>query len=181
MDEKITYELDAQDRLIYVSPSWESFAINNDANELTLSAIKGRPLFEFIVDPETREIYRMLLKQVRSSSESLSFKIRCDSPSQMRLLQLVVASPDNENVVIDSNLLQSMPQNSGPLLERRVDRSGELLRICSWCLRSKVGSEWLSPAETAQSLGLFESSPVPKLTHGMCEDCFKEATSIGTG
>lgn len=174
----IIFEIDAENRLSAVSPSWDRFAADNGAAELAIAKIRDRLIFDFIADAETREIQRLILDQARRSAHALRYTIRCDSPTHLRRLQLVVSSPDRRSVRTESRLLRLEQQRSGSLLARGVERSGEMLRICSWCCRSRVGSEWLDPAEIAERLGLFESNSAPQLTHGMCERCLDRAASL---
>ena len=178
MEHKLRYELDADDRFLGASATWNRFAASNEAPELTVQNIRGRSLYDFIADRETKELQRMILVQARQSRRPLEYTIRCDSPTHLRLLQLVVTSPDGAKVCTTSRVLRFEPQDSGLLLARAADRRGDLLRICSWCRRVRCAHGWLDPAEAAEALGLFVSMPVPRLTHGICEDCYETMKGV---
>lgn len=74
-----------------VNEWWDSFAQENQGELLLASGILGRPLWEFISDMETRHIYRLLHRRVRSDGASIGISFRCDAPGRHRLLGLNIS------------------------------------------------------------------------------------------
>ena len=65
---EISYLIDAQDRLLAVSPEWLEFALKNQGDGLTPDHVQGRSLWAFIADGPTRELYQAVLTRVRAGS-----------------------------------------------------------------------------------------------------------------
>ena len=53
-------------------------------------------------------------------------------------------------------------------------RSGPLLRICGWCKKIPIGVRWVEIEEAISEMHLFENAALPRLTHGICEECEKK-------
>lgn len=48
------------------------------------------------------------------------------------------------------------------------------LRACGWCCRIDMDGFWIDVEDAVEKLGMFEFSRLPKLTHGICKDCFAD-------
>ena len=58
------------------------------------------------------------------------------------------------------------------LLEARVDRSEELLFICSWCKRIELPDDgWTEVEPGGRKLDLFGATALPQLSHSICPEC----------
>jgi hypothetical protein len=166
----LTYRIDSHDRLVEVNDEWKHFALANDAPEL-IDGVLNRPLWEFISDPTTLNVYHHLLSRVRGG-RTINFPFRCDSPSIRRWMRMrMSASPDGE-VVFESTVVDSQPFDAGKVWDRRATRGTDLLTSCSWCKRLKVEDRWEEVEEAIGPLGMFMRDPVPLMTHGMCSQCY---------
>lgn len=76
----IIYRVNDQDDLVFVSREWDRFAADNSGDLVTSQRVLNRPLWDFITDENTRELYRQVLKRVREGS-LVRFTFRCDSPN----------------------------------------------------------------------------------------------------
>ena len=172
-----SYIIDSDNRVTMVSKEWLRFAQENSATHLTQESIIGKPLFDFIADPETRHLYQMVINKVRSTGTTLSLPFRCDAPGLRRYMQLVIAPLQNQYLQLVGEILREEPREPVPLLDNHTERSDQFLTICSWCKRVKVLNNWLEVEEAVDELGLFHQSPLPQLTHGMCQQCKESALS----
>ena len=64
----ISYQLNELDEIVSVSKGWTRFALANDAPDLVPEKVLNRPLWDFITDLTTEQLYRQILKRVRSVS-----------------------------------------------------------------------------------------------------------------
>ncbi len=166
----ILYTIDAQDRIISVSPAWDDFARNNDAPELAGGSIIGRLLWEFIGDAGTADIYRQILSRVRAG-ETVRFTLRCDGPDRKRLLGMTIRPLEGDRVEFESQTIQLDPRAAIPLLGRDGG-SGPPLKICAWCARMPLDdNRWVEVEEAVAELQLLEAAEVPRLSHGICGQC----------
>ncbi len=63
------------------------------------------------------------------------------------------------------NITSNHPGNSG---------LGAIVVACSWCNKIKTAENvWKEVEYAVPDLRLFEVDAVPRLSHGMCEDCRK--------
>jgi len=169
--ERFTYTIDAEDRIDFVSAEWEDFAARNDADHLTGRAVMGRPLFDFITDPTTAQIYSVAIRRVRGDGHSITLPFRCDSPHCRRYMELHISPRKGGGVTFDSRLLREEPRPVVALLDAIVEHGGDLLLMCSWCKRLAVEDAWLEVEEAVTRLGLFDEHCAPELSHGICPQC----------
>lgn len=183
----LVYLLDADDRIVGVNDSWSAFAVANAGDPSLLPpAILGRPLWEQVADETTRQLYARLHERVRAGATPPPIRIRCDSPAERRLLEMTLVARPEGAIEVRTRAIRLEQRPTVPLLDRELRRSQRLLAICSWCGRipSRGGGRWLEVEEALAALGLFEGDELPRLSHGICEDCRKrieEALDGGSG
>lgn len=169
--ERFVYSIDAADHVDFVSPEWEDFAARNDAGHLTARAVTGRPLFDFIMDPTTAQIYQAAIQRVRGHGNSVTLPFRCDGPHCRRYMELHISLRQGDGVTFESRLLREEPRPVVALLDPSVAHGGDLLRMCSWCKQVAVEDAWVEVEEAVIRLGLFDGQRVPELSHGICPRC----------
>ena len=93
----ITYRVDAGDRILEVGGDWTDFARANGGNP-DPSAVIGRSLWDSIVDEGTREVYRLIVAEVRARRVPIHIPFRCDSDRVERHMTMTIAPGDNGEV-----------------------------------------------------------------------------------
>lgn len=177
--EPISYRIDKNNHICWVSDNWLEFAAQNDAEESCAPAnILGRPLIEFIDDMSTAALYDTIIKHVRNSRRSISFPFRCDAPEVRRFLQFEVVPLSNGLIEFRSSLRWEEHRLEIPLLRPLIDRSDETILICSVCNKGKVKDQWYEIEVAIDMLKLEEMSKLPMLTHGYCQECFDEVMGL---
>lgn len=173
----VRYQINDQDEIVFVDAAWDQFAVSNDGEELVADGILGRVLWDFISDEVTRQLYQQIVARVRHGNRII-FKLRCDSPSYRRHLEVRVQVTPAGNVEFATRTLKIEERSPIALLSKRIPRSSDLIRTCSWCNRIHVDSgEWMEVEDAVQQLGIFDAANMPQLTHGMCEDCYASINS----
>jgi len=169
----IVYRLTSQDEFVYLNDEWSNFAEANNASSLLPNHVLGRPLWDFITDQTTSQLYCEMLDQVHAG-RSMSFNFRCDGPEHRRYMELSISALAGGQVQFESRTLREEERPRQELLDSLVPRAADLLRICGWCKRVDVGEgKWGEVEEAVATLRLFERQALPMMTHGMCEGCFK--------
>lgn len=175
-DADIVYRLNSQDEFIYLNEGWVNFAVANDASGLLPERVLGRPLWDFIIDETTIQLYREILDQVHAG-RSVKFNFRCDAPEYRRHMEMIITRRDGSNVQFETRTVREEERPRQELLDWRAPRVSDLLRICGWCKRVDVGEgRWGEVEEAVTAFRLFERQLLPMLTHGMCEACFKSVS-----
>ena len=173
----ILYRVNERDEISFVNDEWDRFAAGNDGEHLKSSHVLCRPLWDFVGDFSTGAIYRDLLARVRAGHNA-RFNFRCDSPTCTRVMEMdVVPGPDGA-VEFRTRPLIERPREAQLLLDPRVPRSNRVLLGCSWCKRFDIDGDWLEVEEAVARLRLFERSPLPLVTHGVCESCLAELMRV---
>lgn len=170
----VEYEVDADDRLVWVSPSWDDFAVDNDAPELSGGACLGRKLLDFVTGAEMQLLWRELLGRCRSSAGALTVTLRCDSPRLRRDMEATLVSGGDGGIRVGVATLSASPRDVQSLLDRHAERSPDLLTMCSWCKAVRVGDEWAPLEGATERLGLLREARVPRISHGICPGCHGE-------
>lgn len=165
------HRIDGQDRIRFANEHWYAFARENGADGLHAGTVEGRSLWEFIDHAETRMIFEMLVQRVRGGGR-ITLSFRCDSPRQRRFMGLELAALPEQGVEFRSRILRVEDREWMGLFDAGTKRSGELLRVCSWCKKVDVRTHgWLEVEQAVRALRLFEAPLLPAITHGICESC----------
>jgi hypothetical protein len=166
----IRYRVNDRDELVFVNEAWAPFARASGDERTAAHGVLGRPLWEFIADPSTRQLYRDILARVRAGVP-VRFTFRCDSPTRRRRMEMVVSAAPAGEVEFRSRILSEEGRPPQALFEPDRPHSGEFVRVCGWCKKVDVGGEWAEVEEAVAELGLFDRPVLPQLTHAICADC----------
>jgi hypothetical protein len=135
----------------------------------------GVPLYEFVSGLEVAELTRRLLARARAGLGARAIPFRCDHPGGRRYMTMSVEPEPSDGLRLEYSIEREEPRPWAPLVDRRASRSEELLRVCSWCNRAAVDGAWLELDELLRRSELFaRRGPVPRLTHGLCQDCARK-------
>jgi hypothetical protein len=176
--EPLLYSLDERDRIVRVNDAWTAFALDNDAPELAREQVLDRPIWEFLNDSTTRQIYRSLVSRVRAGREA-RFPLRCDSPDLRRYLNMIITPARENHVSFEVVVVAVEPRPTQRIWDRRTIRSDRLLVVCAWCKHVHVNGEWMEIEDALTPLRIFESEPLPALTHGICGACNRAMEAVG--
>jgi hypothetical protein len=172
---EIVYRLDDRDEFCFVNGEYDSFARDNCGEAVASHAILRRPLWDFVTDPTTQQLYRDMLRRVRAG-RPVRFRFRCDSPARRRLLEMDVRAGDGGGVEFRVRTVSEEDRPYQPLFDPHAGRSDERLRVCGWCKKVHVGDAWAEVEDAVARLHLFERAAMPEVTHGICEECFRAMT-----
>lgn len=167
----VRYSIDENDVLVSVDEEWDVFAAANDGRDAVAAKVVGRVLWGFLADDSTIQIYKDIVARVRAGRRA-RFTLRCDGPTRRRVLEMSITSPDGRAVDFETTVLRIEERAPVTLLARHAPRTDALILVCAWCKRFSVGvGEWAEVEDAVARLRTFESPPVPRMTHGMCEPC----------
>lgn len=168
------YCIDGDDRILWVSDTWITFARENGAAESCHpDVVLNRSLWDFIDGVETRYLYDFLLNKIRKTRNSARLPFRCDGPDKRRYLELRITAAGKDTVEFASSVIREEVRGSVVLLEPDIPRSEKFIKMCSMCKKVEVAEKsWQDMEAAIASLGLFEESKLPKITHGLCPECF---------
>lgn len=166
----VSYVIDVHDALVALNDEWSTFARQNAAPELIPEAIIGRSIWSFVSGPETQTILRSLLDGVRSGLTA-QFPFRCDSPTMVRRMLMRMRPMTGRQVEFVSTVTAQFPVSYKGLWDSTVPRTDQTLVACSWCKRVLIERTWRDAATAIATLMLFDRSPLPRISHGLCHDC----------
>lgn len=175
---EISYIIDSQDRLVVVSPQWLEFALKNHGEGLSPELVAGRPLWDFITDEPTRELYRAVLAHVRSGPTT-DLVLRCDAPDRRRLIEMIVTLLPDGNVEFKTVLLASKPRAAQRLLDKDTPRTARHVMVCSWCDKVNVGvDKWFEVEAAVEYLHLTGEAELPMIEPVVCPECYARVLEI---
>jgi hypothetical protein len=170
---EFSYLVDANDRIVSANGDWYAFALENGA-ALGREVI-GQSLWDFICDAETKILYSLFLKSVRESGAAKHLPYRCDSADVRRYMEMTIAPAGDGSVEFRSRVIREDKRESVELLDFETARTNERIVMCSWCKKVRMESgEWVEVEEAVTTLKLFNATPLPKISHGICERCKSE-------
>lgn len=172
----LCYQLNEHDEIAFVNDAWDAFARANGSDGLAAPQVLGRPLWGFITDATTRQLYLDMLKRVRSGSR-VRFQFRCDTPSRRRLLEMDVSQVSSATE-FRTRVIWEEEREYQALFEPDRPASDEFLHVCAWCKKVDVGAGWAEVEEAVTTLRLFERPMLPQLTHGICQPCYQKMTAV---
>ncbi len=168
----LRYEIDANNLIRRIDGPWDDFAASNDAEELYRGSVLGHRLFDFIQSEEVAELYSRLFDAIRRTGRSAAFQFRCDGPGVRRQLCMYLTRLKDGVIEIRTKTLTSDQREPLALMDRTAPRTDEMLRMCSYCNRIHLADRGWEEIENAiNTLGLFERTALPSITHGICDEC----------
>jgi hypothetical protein len=175
--EVCTYRIDGNGIIAQVGDSWRRFADENFGGPSCDPAnVIGSSLLDIIHDTETRHLYETLFHWVRERGRPTTIPFRCDSPDRRRFLELEIVPLSNDAIEFRSRVIRTERREPVDLLNNKRECSDELVRICSMCKKIAVSeTEWREVESAIAALKLFEKERMPRLSHGLCPTCFREA------
>lgn len=166
------FQVDARNRISFVDPGWLSFASENQAAELTESAVVGQSLWDYIQGVEIRHLYELIFREVRANGREIEIPFRCDSPTRRRFMRLRVVPLEAGELSIVSLLVREEERPHVALLDAQAPHADAFVTICSWCKRVNANKDrWIEVEAATSELDLLGSEPPPRLTHGVCPSC----------
>ena len=168
----VRYHIDQHDRLDRFNEGWVVFAEANDGHALHPSRIRGRTLWEFVTEPTTAQLYQRVLSRLRQGGSAIALRLRCDAPDRRRLLTMEMTADHEGGIQFEVTPVFEESRPPVALLDTRRALGADLLVVCAWCNRIHVPLVgWKEVEEATVVLRLFETVPLPQLTHGVCSDC----------
>jgi hypothetical protein len=168
----VLYRIDIEDRLAEFNDGWLAFAQANGGHALHPSNILGRSLWDFVADAETSHLYQVMVQRLRQGGPPTRFRFRCDAPDRRRLLAMEITGDKAGGIQFSVSSVLEDPRVSLSLLDPAHPRAEHLLTMCSWCKRARLPPErWVEIEQAVEELNLFDDSPLPGVTHGICPAC----------
>lgn len=169
------YRIDADNVVVDVSDNWEEFASDNGAESCMPDDVIGAPLESFIADGETWNLFEIVIGNVRRRNRTVEFRVRCDAPDERRFCELRIAPTDGDELEFTSRILRTEERKPVRALSPgEADDEARILKICSICQRARPDEEWM---EIEDALARLASTATPRLSHGLCPDCFEQVVA----
>jgi hypothetical protein len=166
--------IDDADKIVQVNDNWLVFAGENGAPQLTTSLVLDQPLWRFIQGQETIYLYKQIFDRVRAGISPVKFPFRCDSPDCRRLMEMKLFLLPGGAIQLISHLFREEWRDPVDLWDASRDRSGEFLKVCSWCKRIDIpGQGWGEIEAAIEALDLFGDHSMPRMTHTICDSCYE--------
>ena len=160
------------DEIVHVNDAWLAFARENNAPQLTATVVLNQHIWRFIQGQETSYLYQQIFSQVRAGKSPVKFPFRCDSPDCRRFMEMQLSLLPGGAIEFISHLLREEWREPLDLLDNSWDRSGEFLKVCSWCKKIHMpGQGWGEIEAAIVALDLFGHRPMPRMTHTICDSC----------
>jgi hypothetical protein len=165
--------IDAADKLVHVNDEWLAFAGENRAPQLTASLVLDQPIWRFIQGQETIYLYQQIFARLRAGKSPVKFPFRCDSPDCRRFMEMKLSLLPGDAIQCMAQMLRQEWRQPQDLLDASRDRTGEFLKICSWCKKINIpGQGWGEIEAAIEPLDLFGHLSMPRMTHTICDSCY---------
>jgi hypothetical protein len=173
---QLIYRLDKDDKITFVSSNWMPFAKANGMPGTTAKSFLGTRLWRHISDMSLRHFYKVLLSRVRLSGESLTIPYRCDSPDQIRFMEMKITRLKSGELEIRCRQLRKpKSETTGTLATAKM--LPQSVVMCLWCDKVET-SKWLEPEQAAQKLQILNNTLPWIISHSVCPSC--EAKGLST-
>jgi hypothetical protein len=174
----IAYQINGRDEIISVNDEWCRYASDHGWEGISPDKVLHRPIYNYITDSTTSSLYQTLFKRVRGGS-SVRYQFNCESISHRRIMEMSVKSiGDGGGLEMKARMLRKQARKQAPNIQPCESANNpteeEFLRACGWCSRIDLEGFWHEVEDAVARLGMFEFSRLPKLTHGICKECFAD-------
>ena len=168
----VIYRINSRDEIVFVNDKWNQFASANNSVNLMKHEVIRKPIWSFITDYSTRELYQQMVETVRKG-KTIQFKYRCDSPDRRRFMEMAITFHKDNNVQFESKTIFTEERHFQKLLDVGANRSDNFLVMCSFCKKVNIKEDdWLNVEDAMQAMRIFESDEVALLSHGICKECY---------
>jgi len=165
--------IDDADKIVHVNNDWLAFAGENTAPQLTASSVLDQTIWRFIQGQEIIYLYEQIFARVRAGKSPVKFPFRCDSPDCRRFMEMKLSLLAGDAIQFMAQILRQEWRDPVDLLDASRDRSGEFLKICSWCKKINIpGQGWGEIEAAIEALDLFAHHSMPRMTHTICDACY---------
>ncbi|AKJ63371.1 hypothetical protein [Kiritimatiella glycovorans] len=166
------YETDADGVLVSACGDWDRFAGSNDAPQCRSERMVGKPLMDFIRHEGTQAVYQALIERACQSEAPLEFPFRCDAPDLIREMWMRMEAGEHGGVRFTSSVISERSRKKISLLDASIPHAkDELVHVCGWCKKIRTPEGWAELEDGVRRMGLFHCACVPRVSHGMCEQC----------
>ncbi len=166
------YQVDQDDKLVWVDDAFLGFARENGAPELTEDALLPHSLWDAIADDTTCRLYQQVHHLVRQSGKPFLIPIRCDSPTLIRNVQLRITPESDGALLYESRLMSVEVRPTLRILERGIPRNQSVVTMCSCCLKCLIEPHgWMEADQAMQRLPRDYQERVPQLRYTICAAC----------
>jgi hypothetical protein len=175
----VEYSIDASDVLAEVSAGWVDAAIDHGAPELARPD-DNRVLWESIDGDEMRELWQLVVRQVRSEQSEVRVPFRCDSAHARRWFEMAIAPAADGGVRFRSVLVFQEARSPIALLDPSIERdhASAPIALCSWCGRGRFDGSWLDIERLVADARLLERDWLPPVTPGICGSCGEQMVAL---
>ena len=170
---RFMWTIDSADKIVQVNDNWLAFAQENLSPHLMAALVLDQSLWRFIQGQETTYLYKQIFDRVRAGVTPVTFPFRCDSPDCRRFMEMQLSLLPGNAIHFTSHILREEWRDPVDLLDASRDRSGEFLKICSWCKKIDIpGRGWGEVEAAVDALDLFGHRSLPRMTHTICDSCY---------
>ena len=168
----ILFRININDNIIFINDDWSKAVALNNACGIFGDKTLHQNFWDFFDDISIEYLYRKLLFRVRQGHE-VKFNLRCDYADSVQLLELHITLQSRNEVLFEVRVIEKDFYSSQSSFEESAAQTEELLVVCSWCDRVNIKNEsWQEIEQAVNTLKLFESRNLPRISHGMCNDCY---------
>jgi hypothetical protein len=167
-DPAIVYALDADLRLVRSNPSWDRFARENGAPELTGPSVLGAKIMD-VIPAVLGDFYGNAYDQVRRFQRPWCHVFDCSSADLSRSFQMRVLPAAGNHLIVVNTLIREEPHQEriAYRIEEYTDADG-IVTMCANCRRA----EHLTHPGRWDWLPLLLASSGTLVRPGLCAFCF---------
>jgi hypothetical protein len=170
---RFMWTIDSADKIVQVNDDWLAFAQENLSPQVMAALVLDQSIWRFIQGQETTYLYKQIFARVRAGVSPVTFPFRCDSPDCRRFMEMQLSLLPGNAIQFTSHILREEWRDPVNLLDASRDRSGEFLKICSWCKKINIpGRGWGEVEAAVDALDLFGHRSLPQMTHTICDSCY---------
>jgi hypothetical protein len=164
--------IDGADKIVRVNDDWLAFAGENGAPQLTADSVLDQFIWRFIGGREIIYLYKQIFSRLRAGQPPVTFPFRCDSPEWRRFMEMKLSLLPGGAIQFMAHIVRQERRAPADPREAPRDRTGEFLKICSWCKKINIpGQGWGEIEAAIEALDLFGGHSMPRMTHTICEAC----------
>ena len=171
------YEVDAHNRIIALSPSWDIQVIAQQTDELLSSRLIGESLRRFIIGDTTRMFVETMLEVVRLKQHVIEKPYRCDTPELKRMMVMRVMPMADSSVRVEHYLQESTPwqhkthfKTQRQAHQRHVRSREGVIKRCSVCNNLRDGKVWVTQEVFLENYPQWVDQTIP-VFYGVCSRC----------
>lgn len=171
-DTRPVHTIDACNRIVAVNAAWLDFMKTLVSGNLTVDAVIGKSVWDFVRGVQVRQLWEILFERVRAVGAPVFVPMRADTATLRRVMDVELHPLPEGAIRQVFECVWTEGRASVALLDSAHPRNDASLLCCAWCNRIQVRmGAWEEIEDALMTLRIEAAESLPEVRQAVCSGC----------